>query len=82
MYIGDSMDAMPMPMPPMMRAAESCQGSIGTADPTEQATNNTAASSRTLLRPKRSASVPATAAPIRHPTSAEATIQPIIMSER
>ena len=51
------------------------------AEPMEQSTNSTAASSIIFLRPKRSANVPAIAEPIRQPTNAELTIQPSISSD-
>ena len=78
MYIGESIEAMPMPVPPMIRATTRCHGAVGMAEPIEQSTNSTAARSMIFLRPKRSAKTPAIAAPIRQPTSAELTIQPSI----
>ena len=54
-YIGESIEAMPMPVPPTIRATTRCHGARGMADPTEQSTNSTAASNITFFRPKRSA---------------------------
>ena len=78
MYSGESIEAMPMPVPPTNRATTRCHGAVGIADPMAQSVNSTADRSSTFLRPKRSLNVPAIAEPIKHPISAELTIHPVI----
>ena len=49
MYSGESIDAMPMPVPPTSRAATRCHGSRGMADPIAQSVNSTADKEQDLL---------------------------------
>ena len=80
MYIGESIEAMPMPVPPTNRATTRCHGARGIAEPIAQSVNSTAANSRIFLRPKRSLNVPAMAEPNRQPISAETddpTLHPV-----
>ena len=81
MYMGESADAMPMPMPPtkraMLKRVKSSNHPVATADTVK----NTAAMISSGLRPYLSASMPAMVAPARHPMSAVVMATPCIRGE-
>ena len=66
-----------MAMPPMTRQIARSQIANGTAEPIALITNSTAASCMTRMRPIRSASPPAMAAPTAEPSSADETTSPV-----
>ena len=76
MYIGPSTDAMPTPIPPIMRATIKTENVGGIALNRAETKNNIAATIRFGFRPKRSPNQPATAAPTMHPTRAALVNQP------
>ena len=75
-YRGESIEAAPTARPPSIRAATNSFRFLGNAEPTAEIANTSAASWRILLRPKRSLSAPANAAPIMQPMSTLETAQP------
>ena len=70
-------EAMPMPMPPMMRQIDRSTMLKARPENTPETTNRTEAISITFTRPIRSASKPANQAPKAEPSSAEATAKPV-----
>ena len=63
MYMGEVIEAAPMPSPPMMRKKTNSVKLRGKAVPKAETRNSTAETSSTRLRPRRSLSMPAKAGP-------------------
>ena len=82
MYMGASMDAMPIPIPPTRRATISPWAVCGNAAPIAEAKKSSAESKSIFFRPNRSLIVPAPMTPMIHPTSAELTTQPSMTASR
>src|ERR1700729_1142863 len=76
MYTGAMRIAAPTPRPPHMRAATNTAKRVENAAAREDARNNTAVSSSTLLRPKRSLKAPAAKLPAIAPQPRQLTAQP------
>src|SRR5579863_2655694 len=76
MYTGAVRIAAPTPRPPQMRAATNSAKRVENAAAKEEARNNTAVSSSTLLRPKRSLRGPAARLPAIAPQPRQLTAQP------
>ena len=78
MYMGESADATPMPMPPMKRATLNSVKSSNKPVITALTVNITAAEMSRGFRPYLSAKAPATIAPMRQPTKAVLMATPCI----
>ena len=76
MYMGDSPEATPMPMPPKKRATRKEWKSEKAPVATDERRNMSADTTSRRLRPMRSASVPHSMAPIMHPTNAMVMARP------
>src|ERR1700693_5310822 len=76
MYTGAVRIAAPTPRPPHIRAATNSAKRVENAAAKEDARNNTAVSSSTLLRPKRSLKDPAAKLPAIAPQPRQLTAQP------
>ena len=76
MYMGETFEASPIPIPPTMRATingvKLCESAVKMAD----IVNSTAAPMRIFLRPRRSVIAPESRAPARQPASAELIAHP------
>ena len=81
MYMGDSAEATPMPIPPMKRATLNMVKSLKAPVAMADTVNSTAATVSNGFRPYLSASAPATMAPMRHPTSAVDMATPCITGD-
>ena len=77
MYAGAMTDAMPMPMPAMMRHSTRSQTPNAMPDRIEETKNRTAPRNITRVRPQRSASLPPSHAPNAQPSRAMATTSPV-----
>ena len=76
MYMGEVIEAAPMPSPPMMRKIMNCVNVLGNAVPTAEIRNSRAETINMPLRPKRSLRTPPIAAPSAQPNKAQAAAQP------
>src|ERR1700682_320922 len=76
MYTGAVRMAAPTARPPQIRAATHTAKRVDNAAVREDARNNTAVSSSTLLRPKRSLNLPAARFPAIAPQPRQLTAQP------
>src|ERR1700676_2366041 len=76
MYTGAVRIAAPTARPPQIRAATNTAKRVDNAAVREDARNNTAVSSSTLLRPKRSLNLPAARFPAIAPQPRQLTAQP------
>ena len=77
MYMGERLEARPMPTPPTMRKTTKTVKSGARAVQTAETVKNAPARMRSRLRPKRSERPPETSAPMRQPTRALDMAQPI-----
>ena len=77
MYAGAMTEAMPMPMPAMMRHSTRSQTPNAMPDRIEETKNRTAPRNITRVRPQRSASLPPSQAPKAQPSRAMATTSPV-----
>ena len=77
MYIGDKLEARPMPMPPTRRKTTNTVKSPASAVQTAEMVKKKPARMRSFLRPNRSLNPPDTRAPMRQPTRALDMAQPI-----
>ena len=75
-YMGDVIEAAPMPMPPMKRKTMNSTRVRGKAVPKAETKNARAARIKTFLRPKRSLKNPAEPAPRAKPARALAAANP------
>src|SRR6266436_4117398 len=73
--------AAPTPRPPQIRAATNTVKLVDNAAVKEDARNNTAVSSSTVRRPKRSLKLPAARFPAIAPQPRQLTAQPSLRSE-
>ena len=78
MYMGDCIEAIPTPTPPMIRATINSTKLRGTAEPMAETAKRTAENNNATFRPYRSLSTPAHEAPNMHPTRAQEAAQPVI----
>src|SRR5688572_20767984 len=81
-YIGASMEAMPMPMPPIKRNTINQESSMGSIIPNEDTAKAIPDIINTFLRPNLSLSAPANMAPTMQPTSAQEATQPVMAADR
>ncbi len=76
MYIGETTEAPPTPMPPTKRKKRNDSQSQAKAVPTADTKYKMAISTKVVRRPQRSAGQPATTAPTIVPIRALATVNP------
>lgn len=80
-YIGASIDATPIPIPPIKRKKTNHVKSSGTIIPADETANKIPDSTKTFLRPILSLNAPAKVAPITQPMSAHEAIHPFMVGE-
>ena len=76
MYMGERLDARPMPKPPSRRYHTNAWNEPASAVPTAEPTKNSPAAISSRFRPSLSLKRPESTAPIMHPTSALLIAQP------
>jgi hypothetical protein len=81
MYTGDTLDAIPMATPPVIRQTTNAVNVEAHPVRTEENANSTAEAINSFLRPNRSAPAPANSDPSKHPSNAQLLAQPICCSE-
>jgi hypothetical protein len=81
MYTGETLDAIPMAIPPAMRQMTNSANAGAQPVSTEEMAKIAAEAIKRILRPKRSAAAPAISEPSRHPSSAQLLAQPISRDE-